>query len=341
MLYSPRRPIRPCRAGAWATLLCALLSFAGVTAAHAQPPPTSPPSPSPQATKPSGEIDVLGLLDTQLANLVSDARSAVVSIEGTVDLKATPEMASQSDDPPGQAEHASIRMPVTGSGFLLPGGIVVTTAEVVAGMHDPAVILAAERRVKVSDIKCDPHANVAILRVPDAGPATGLRWGDSLDVRAGNLAITIGNQAGFAESASLGMISATDQHARDQSRHYDHLIQFQGSLGIGESGSPLLNTRGEVIGMVIGMAVGPEERMGGRYFGFHINASKPQHQQTTASSDNERAPSSPITTQMIMIGGSNMGFALPSNYLKAAIDALVKGETRSPSRGWFGVLPDK
>ncbi len=168
--------------------------------------------------------------------------------------------------PPGQAGQTrnnaveSYRLmfsaPTTGSGFVIEGGFVVTSAEVTAGMQDPVVILSTGQRFKVDWVNSDQLLNICVLKVSGLPADLGLRWGDSDRVLPGKFAITIGNQAGFANSVSLGMIAGINRCGQSGSRRYDNLIQFQGSVGAGSSGGPLLNSHGEVVGMVVAMSAG-------------------------------------------------------------------------------------
>jgi S1-C subfamily serine protease len=287
-------------------------------------------------TLPSASLDLLAILDAQLGDLVGQTRSAVVSIHGQVDLPPPlpPPFPSRgnADVVPPIATH----LPVTGSGFLLPGGVVVTTAEVVNGVTDPYVVLVDGRRIKATGINSDPRANIAILRITGVDTTLGLRWGDSQNVRAGNLAITIGNQSGFAGSAALGLIASVGQQARsaDNSRHYDNLIQFQGALGAGGSGSPLINTRGEVIGIVIGIVVGPQSQSVANY------RPHPPGQDRPGAADGGRPSAMPVS-QTLIFGGSNMGFALPADRVRVEVEALVQGVKSLPAEGWLGIQADR
>src|SRR5262249_48159500 len=124
MFHSPRRLTGPLKAGVWlATMLAALIGFAPAATAQSSPPSSaSSASPAPSTAPPSDGVDVLGTLNSQLAEIVGSARASVVSIEGHVDLGAniapTWRPAGVFGDMPSPF---SFRLPVTGSGFLLRG----------------------------------------------------------------------------------------------------------------------------------------------------------------------------------------------------------------------------
>jgi serine protease Do len=142
-------------------------------------------------------------------------------------------------------------VPVTGSGFLLRGGLVVTTAEVIRSVREPVVVLADGKRIAADWVNPDPDTNLAVLHISGIDPQLGLRWGDSSRVFPGSFVLTIGNQAGFANTYAPGSVAAVGRSGRSGALRYTNLIQFTGTVGGGGSGGPLLNIRGEVVGMIV------------------------------------------------------------------------------------------
>jgi S1-C subfamily serine protease len=260
--------------------------------------------------KPPPQTDLMDILNDRLADAVADAHIAVVSIKGHI-RRSTVEMRVMAARHPELAGSMATRTPITGSGFLLPGGIVVTAAEVVAGVSNPSVVLADGKSVRAIAMSSDERSNIAILKIKIQHMETGLHWGDPTKLRAGYLAITIGNQSGFANSAALGMISVMDQKGITTTggRHYDSLIQFQGEVGGGSIGSPLLNLHGEVIGMVVAAMIGPGVDAGG--------------------------------ARPLLPGGSTMGFAVPATAIRESLDGLLQSARPLPPAGWFGIDVDK
>lgn len=135
-----------------------------------------------------------------------------------------------------------------GSGFIVDrSGIVVTNYHVIEGAEEIFVTFNDTTRLQAEVVGRDSKTDLAVLRVKPDKPLTAVTFGNSDTLRLGEWVIAIGNPFGLGGSVSLGIVSARNRDI--SSGPYDNFIQTDAAINRGNSGGPLFNVRGEVIGI--------------------------------------------------------------------------------------------
>ena len=198
---------------------------------------------------------------TNLADLVDQVADAVVNISATQTVedkdvapdlpKGTPfdEMFEEFFKNHGiNPQPRARRAQSLGSGFVVdPSGIVITNNHVVGDANDIVVIFTDGRKLKATVIGKDPKVDVAVLKVESDKPLKTVKFGDSDKMRVGDGVMAVGNPFGLGETVTAGIISARNRNI--DSGPYDDFLQTDASINKGNSGGPLFNLQGEVIGI--------------------------------------------------------------------------------------------
>lgn len=135
-----------------------------------------------------------------------------------------------------------------GSGFIVDAsGHVVTNAHVVEGAERIAIRLDDGSEHRAATVGIDPKTDIALLKIEADGPFPFVSFGDSDAVRVGDWAIAIGNPFGFGSTVTAGIISARQRDIN--AGPYDEFLQTDAPINRGNSGGPLFNMEGDVIGV--------------------------------------------------------------------------------------------
>jgi len=239
------------------------------------------------ATSPAidpSNLKVLAALDDEFTQLVNSVVPSVVSITTTkrVQVQTMPDFWEQffgerfRTMPREQIENS------LGSGVIVSKeGHILTNNHVIDGVDEIQVFLSDGRRLPAHLIGSDKTTDLAVLKI-EAKDLAPLPFGDSDKVQVGQHVVAVGNPFGFEETVTQGIISAKGRRSSDSGNEY---LQTDAAINPGNSGGPLINLKGEIIG---------------------INAA-------IFSTQKSRTP-----------GWQGVGFAIPSNFAKVTLETLLK-----------------
>lgn len=135
-----------------------------------------------------------------------------------------------------------------GTGFLIdPQGLILTNHHVIDGADRIVVRLTDGRSLRAQRVGSDPDTDIALIKVESPRPLPSAPLGDSDTLRVGEWVVAIGNPLAYEHTVTVGVVSYVGRKLFDQS--LDHYIQTDAAINFGNSGGPLINARGEVIGI--------------------------------------------------------------------------------------------
>ena len=198
-----------------------------------------------------GEYDDRALLDAYSATVISAVERVGPSVAHLEvwTAEAPPAVRQRRNRP--RPRPADPSAPAgSGSGFVFtPDGFMLTNAHVVERATKIRATFADGTHCAAAIVGTDPDTDLAVLRV-EASSVTAATFGDSRSLRAGQVVVAIGNPLGFASTVTSGVVSALGRTMRAQSgRLIDAVIQTDAALNPGNSGGPLVDSRGDVVGI--------------------------------------------------------------------------------------------
>jgi serine protease Do len=230
--------------------------------------PVSPPAEAPAPTPPPEPLRLPAPQNAPLsfAPIAKRADVSVVTINTVGDDGESPGFFS------GRARPHEMKG--LGTGFIVDkDGVIVTNNHVIEGADSVTVKLSDDRELPARIVGRDPRTDLSVLRI-DAKDLVPLSFGDSDAIEVGDWVVAIGNPFGLSHTVSAGIVSAKgrtrDDVPLDPSGYYD-FIQTDASINPGNSGGPLLNLRGEVVGINTAIRGGGAQGIG---FAIPINMVK-------------------------------------------------------------------
>jgi len=180
----------------------------------------------------------------------------------------------------GDNPHRKFKQRSLGSGFIIDSqGYIVTNNHVVENADKIKVILSDERELDAEVVGRDPNTDIALIRVKSADKLPVVPLGDSDAIKVGQWVVAIGNPFGLDHTVTAGIVSAKGRVIG--SGPYDDFIQTDASINPGNSGGPLLNMKGEVIGINTAIIASGQ----GIGFAIPINLARPIIEQLKQSGE--------------------------------------------------------
>ncbi len=204
------------------------------------------------------------------ANLAEAVSPAVVTIR-TVSFEEAPRRSGRGQDPfefffgprnrpnQGGPEPDEFRQEAGGSGFLIsPEGLIVTNNHVIEGASELMVTLSSDREYPATVRGTDPDTDLALIQIEADVNLPYLELGSMDDTRVGDWVMVIGNPLRLGRTVTVGVVSATGRTLGITDISFENFIQTDAAINFGNSGGPMVNMRGQVIGVATAINYGAE-----------------------------------------------------------------------------------
>jgi serine protease Do len=275
---------------------------------------------------------VLDSLEREVTALARKVQNAVVSVEGGA---LAPPGSSPSafwtrpENEPTRRMLQTFRLfnlpnPITrkGSGFIVDREWVLTSADVVRGAEQCVVRLADGTKLTGRVVSLDDVTNLAMVKIP-AVSLPALPLGNSDRIEQGSLVLCMGTLGGYERSLALCVVAGKERTGViGQQQFLSNLIQISGAIGAGSSGAPVVNSRGEVVGVIVA-SIAP---------GMLFRPSDAGDSRQTGTA----APTLGTSVDMSLLGTTGGALAVPINDVKAVLDDMRAGKLRRP---FLGIMP--
>jgi serine protease Do len=212
-------------------------------------------APAAAQVQPAGPDSVADLAEGLLDAVVNISTSQNVKSDDKAPIPQVPEGSPFQDffdeffkGDGGEGSNQGQTVNSLGSGFVIdPSGFIATNNHVIEGADDIEVNFANGSKLKAKLVGTDPKTDLALLKVEPKAPLKAVPFGDSRTMRIGDWVMAIGNPFGLGGSVTVGIISARGRNIN--AGPYDNFIQTDAAINRGNSGGPLFNMKGEVIGI--------------------------------------------------------------------------------------------
>lgn len=204
------------------------------------------------------DTDILNKSSLAIVNIVKRAKPAVVHIKAISTTKRSPIVPNREElfkhpffehffGP--QFKEKRVPRPKQGSGFIISNdGYILTNSHVVEGADSIEVMLSDNREFTAKIVGTDPQTDVALVKIEDPRNLPVIPLGDSSKLQVGEWVIAIGNPFGLNQTVTVGVVSAKGRSSLNINE-YENFIQTDAAINPGNSGGPLINGRGEVVGI--------------------------------------------------------------------------------------------